>query len=125
MSTFAYSRVSTKDQTTANQTFDIEKAGYKMDYWFADEGVSQPAAPVQSVARPDTRWGNAGGLEAGSLIGTTLLGTNQETIISGVMSAKSGNNYFTVIHLDPARLIMSLLAVGTMYKRGGKRFIVR
>jgi len=38
--TFAYSRVSTKDQTTENQRLDIEKAGFKVDYWFADEGVS-------------------------------------------------------------------------------------
>jgi putative DNA-invertase from lambdoid prophage Rac len=40
MATFAYGRVSTKDQTTENQRFDIEKAGFKVDYWFADEGVS-------------------------------------------------------------------------------------
>jgi len=38
--TFAYGRVSTKDQTTENQRLDIEKAGFKVDYWFADEGVS-------------------------------------------------------------------------------------
>jgi len=40
MATFAYSRVSTKDQTTANQKLEIENAGFKVDYWFADEGVS-------------------------------------------------------------------------------------
>jgi putative DNA-invertase from lambdoid prophage Rac len=40
MATFAYGRVSTKDQTTENQRFDIEKAGFNVDYWFADEGVS-------------------------------------------------------------------------------------
>ena len=40
MATFAYGRVSTKDQTTENQRFDIERAGFKVDYWFADEGVS-------------------------------------------------------------------------------------
>jgi len=40
MATFANCRVSTKDQTTENQRFDIEKARYKVDYWFADEGVS-------------------------------------------------------------------------------------
>ncbi|MGZ9710447.1 recombinase family protein [Glaciimonas sp. GNP009] len=47
MSIFAYSRVSTKDQTTANQTLDIEKAGYKVDYWFADEGVSGKVSASQ------------------------------------------------------------------------------
>lgn len=40
MAIFAYSRVSTKDQTTANQKLEIENAGYKIDYWFADEGMS-------------------------------------------------------------------------------------
>jgi len=40
MATFAYSRVSTKDQSTENQRLDIEKAGFSVDYWFADEGIS-------------------------------------------------------------------------------------
>ena len=40
MATFAYGRVSTREQTTENQRLDIEKAGFKVDYWFADEGVS-------------------------------------------------------------------------------------
>jgi putative DNA-invertase from lambdoid prophage Rac len=40
MAVFAYGRVSTKDQTTENQRLEIERAGYKVDYWYADEGVS-------------------------------------------------------------------------------------
>lgn len=40
MATFAYGRVSTKDQTTENQKCEIEDQGYRIDYWFADEGVS-------------------------------------------------------------------------------------
>lgn len=40
MAIFAYGRVSTKDQTTENQRCEIETQGYKIDYWFADEGVS-------------------------------------------------------------------------------------
>lgn len=40
MAVFAYSRVSTKDQTTENQRLDIERAGYKIDYFYSDEGVS-------------------------------------------------------------------------------------
>jgi putative DNA-invertase from lambdoid prophage Rac len=40
MATFAYGRVSTKDQSTENQRLDIEKAGFKIDYWFADDGIS-------------------------------------------------------------------------------------
>jgi putative DNA-invertase from lambdoid prophage Rac len=49
MATFAYSRVSTKDQTTANQKLDFENAGFKIDYWFADEGVS---GKVHASQRP-------------------------------------------------------------------------
>lgn len=40
MATFAYGRVSTKDQTTTNQKMEIESAGYGIDYWYADEGIS-------------------------------------------------------------------------------------
>lgn len=47
MANFAYSRVSTKDQTTANQKLDIESAGYKVDYWFSDEGVSGKVSASQ------------------------------------------------------------------------------
>jgi len=35
-----YGRVSTKDQSSENQRLEIERAGYKVDYWYADEGVS-------------------------------------------------------------------------------------
>lgn len=40
MAIFAYGRVSTKDQSTENQRLDIERAGFKIDYWFADDGIS-------------------------------------------------------------------------------------
>lgn len=40
MATFAYARVSTGQQTVENQRLEIESAGYVIDYWFADEGVS-------------------------------------------------------------------------------------
>ena len=44
MATFGYARVSTHDQTTANQRQEIERSGYAVDYWFADEGVSGATA---------------------------------------------------------------------------------
>ncbi len=40
MAIFGYGRVSTKDQTTENQRLEIEAAGFKVDYWFTDEGIS-------------------------------------------------------------------------------------
>ncbi len=36
MATFAYGRVSTKEQTADNQKLEIESSGHKVDYWFAD-----------------------------------------------------------------------------------------
>jgi DNA invertase Pin-like site-specific DNA recombinase len=47
MATFAYGRVSTKDQSTDNQKLEIERAGYKVDYWYADEGVSGKVSASQ------------------------------------------------------------------------------
>lgn len=49
MATFAYGRVSTADQTTENQKLEIQAAGYSVDYWFADEGVS---GSVSAKERP-------------------------------------------------------------------------
>jgi hypothetical protein len=40
MASFGYGRVSTKEPRTANQRLEIQSAGYKVDYWFADEGIS-------------------------------------------------------------------------------------
>jgi len=40
MAVFSYLRVSTHEQTTSNQKLEIQKAGFNVDYWFADEGVS-------------------------------------------------------------------------------------
>lgn len=47
MAIFAYTRVSTTDQTTENQRLDIERAGYKVDYFYSDEGVSGKVSASQ------------------------------------------------------------------------------
>lgn len=49
MATFGYGRVSTEEQTTENQRLEIEKAGYTLEYWLADEGVS---GAVMAAQRP-------------------------------------------------------------------------
>ena len=36
MAIFGYGRVSTADQTTDNQRLEIERAGYLVEYWYAD-----------------------------------------------------------------------------------------
>lgn len=40
MAIFGYGRVSTREQTTENQRLEIENAGFNVDYWFTDEGIS-------------------------------------------------------------------------------------
>lgn len=36
MAVFGYGRVSTAEQTADNQRFEIERAGYAVEYWYAD-----------------------------------------------------------------------------------------
>lgn len=40
MAAFGYGRVSTVRQNTENQKLELENAGYKLDYWFEDTGIS-------------------------------------------------------------------------------------
>lgn len=53
MAIFSYSRVRPREQTAENQHQEIERAGYAVIYWFADEGVSGaiPAAQRWRVTR--------------------------------------------------------------------------
>lgn len=50
MATFGYARVSTREQSTDNQRREVECAGWKIDYWFADDGVSG-ATPARDRPR--------------------------------------------------------------------------
>lgn len=47
MATFGYGRVSTKEQQAENQRLELERAGYQVDYWYADEGVSGKVPALQ------------------------------------------------------------------------------
>ena len=47
MAIFGYGRVSTKEQTTENQRREIEAAGYQVEYWYADDGVSGKVSAMQ------------------------------------------------------------------------------
>lgn len=40
MAVFGYGRVSTTSQHTSNQRLELESAGFAVDYWFSDTGVS-------------------------------------------------------------------------------------
>ena len=47
MAIFGYTRVSTKEQTVENQRREIEVAGYQIEFWFQDEGVSGQVSAMQ------------------------------------------------------------------------------
>jgi DNA invertase Pin-like site-specific DNA recombinase len=47
MAIFGYARVSRRDQAVENQRQEIERAGYMVDYWYADEGISGSSAAAQ------------------------------------------------------------------------------
>jgi putative DNA-invertase from lambdoid prophage Rac len=47
MAVFGYTRVSTKEQTVENQRREIAAAGYKVEFWIQDEGVSGKVSAMQ------------------------------------------------------------------------------
>ncbi|MEW7849535.1 recombinase family protein [Massilia aurea] len=47
MAIFGYGRVSTKEQQSENQRLELERAGYDVNYWYADEGVSGKVPALQ------------------------------------------------------------------------------
>lgn len=49
MAIFGYGRVSSLDQTSENQRQEIERAGFSVEYWFSDNGVS---GKVHASQRP-------------------------------------------------------------------------
>jgi DNA invertase Pin-like site-specific DNA recombinase len=48
MATFAYGRVSTREQDTENQRLELERAGFQIDFWFADS----ISGKVSAMQRP-------------------------------------------------------------------------
>jgi putative DNA-invertase from lambdoid prophage Rac len=47
MTVFGYGRISTFIQNTTNQRLELESAGFKIDYWFEDVGVSGKTSAQQ------------------------------------------------------------------------------
>jgi putative DNA-invertase from lambdoid prophage Rac len=47
MATFGYGRVSTTSQNPDNQKLELDKAGYQIDYWFEDTGISGKTSASQ------------------------------------------------------------------------------
>jgi len=51
MAVFGYGRVSTVDQTAENQRLEIERAGYAVEYWYADTISGKAHAAQRSQFR--------------------------------------------------------------------------
>lgn len=47
MAVFGYGRVSMKGQQSENQRLELERAGYQVGYWYADEGVGGKVPALQ------------------------------------------------------------------------------
>lgn len=103
MATFAYLRVSTKDQTTHQQLGQIQGAGYQIDKdrVYVEEGVSGkfPALQREQFAKLDERLG-----EADVLVVTKLdrLGRDMLDVIA------------TIRHLTERGIAIVILGLGTL-----------
>jgi DNA invertase Pin-like site-specific DNA recombinase len=116
MATFAYGRVSTKDQTTENQRREIEAAGYKVDYWFADEGVS---GKVSASQRPQFKAMLGQIRDGETLVVSKLdrLGRDAQDVVATIKSLAARRIEVIVLQLgktdltSPAgKLMLNLLA---------------
>lgn len=47
MAVFGYGRVSTSSQHTSNQRLELEQAGFAIDFWFSDTGISGKTCAAQ------------------------------------------------------------------------------
>lgn len=52
MATYAYGCAGTKDRTTEDPRMEIERAGYKVDHWYADDEASGKACVPPMSQRP-------------------------------------------------------------------------
>lgn len=85
MTVFAYLRISTtdKNQTVENQRHAIEQMGWKVDYAYADEGVS---GSIKAQERPQFKAMSAAMTEGSVLVVSALdrLGRDAEDILNTI-----------------------------------------
>lgn len=121
MCIFAYLRVSTNQQTVENQRLEIQNAGYSVDYWFQDEGVS---GKVCTNMRPQFSSLLNKIRDGETLIVSKLdrLGRDSIDVLNTVQKLSSRNIKIIVLQLGntdlsspTGRLLISMLAaVATM-----------
>lgn len=99
MATIGYGRVSTAEQTTENQRQEIERAGHKVDYWFADEGVSGSVCALQ---RPQFKALLDRIRDGETLVVTKLdrLGRDAVNVMATIKILKDRSIHVVVLQLD-------------------------
>ena len=106
MTVYAYLRVSTKDQTVENQELQITNAGFKIDRWIEEEGVS---GSIRALERPEFS-----ALMKRLVKGDTVvvihvdrLGRNTEDILHTARKFKEAGVHLRVMALDGTDLTSS------------------
>jgi DNA invertase Pin-like site-specific DNA recombinase len=99
MTIFAYTRVSTEEQTTDNQKKVIEDAGFKIDVWANDEGVS---GSVKAFDRPAFKEMLSRAQENDTVIVTMIdrLGRSASDILITVEEFKARSIKLRVLQFD-------------------------
>ena len=126
MATFGYAQgYMHPEQTTANQRQEIKHAGYKLDYWFADEGVSGTTS-ARGCPKFKELLGKIGNGE--SLIASKIdrLGRDALDIQKTVKELKGKGVRVHIVQLGATNLTSSagkmLLAMLAGLRRNGTRF---
>lgn len=103
MAIFGYGRVSTKGQTTDTQKFEIETAGYRIDFWFDDAGISGTVCADQ---RPEFKKLLTQIRDGETLVVTKLdrLGRNVADVASTIKSLTSRKIEVVVLQLGEVDL---------------------
>lgn len=124
MKIYAYLRVSTDDQSTANQKLAIEQAGFRVDEWHSENGVS---GSTEAIKRPVMSLLYEKAQSGDTIIMTALdrLGRDAKDILNTVELFKSKGIILRVIQLsgldlssEVGEMILHVIAaVGQMEKR--------
>lgn len=103
MTTYAYLRVSTDDQTTDNQRLEIENAGFRIDDWVIDHGISGNTCALDR----DGFNGMIAKLKEGDTVivkSIDRIGRNAYDVLSIVETFKKKKVSFRIVQLDSVDL---------------------
>lgn len=107
MTTYAYLRVSTNDQTIMNQRIEIENAGFRIDEWVEDEGISGATNALEREGFRDMMQK----LKKGDVVivkAIDRIGRNASDILAVVEKFKKMNVGFRIVQLDSIDLTSSM-----------------